>query len=533
MTANANSYVPGTSGSFGWTTSDWQDMRVTDGDLIPGSPYDVARFGQQLSTTAKLIQSQIDSLNNMADGEGWDSDSGKKFQSMIGDTVKTLGKVLERYNAATAAIGTTTLADHGRAGSNWAAQLQYAQDQVSKALSTGAPAAGLSLSYYNQIATALQQASAAAAKSSSGTKPANPLLTVPPGTLTIGPGGPTAEQIATSTDPTVIRLRGLKHNEDTAVDQATSQIEAAINFRDSMAKAAAKAIESEINKDGLRDPHGFWHDVADAIAEVGHVMGALSAVFGLLALICSFVPFLAPLAAVFGALAMITGVIGLVCDTISALDGHGTWVDVGIDLIAVISCGAGKTIGESAELVSRAGEADEAVSSFNMATKMAKYLDQGFKPSTIMKVIGGDSDMIAAGDKLIGDGKTLAGLTQDADSATAAASAKGWGATLQRIGANSFNPTSYISDIKGVTAGDGLISKGVFDPDAIKGAASVLPFKSTNGLAVINGLSASAPLIPAWANLAPDPADPGFFQGLEPNAFDGIKTGNSWYQSPG
>ena len=523
MPASANSYVPGSS-ALGWTTSEWQSARPTDSDMIPGNAYDVAQLGRQLGSTAALIRSQIDNLNAMADGAGWDSDSGREFQKKVGDTAATLGKVLERYQTAATVIGSDPDADPNTSARNWAAQLQHAQTEVSRALSQGATAAEQSLSYYNQIEAAMQTAAAAAAtakaKEGSTSGGGNALLTLPnSGTPALSPDGPTPQQIDGSTDPTVVRLRSLKRNEDSTVDQAMSTIQAAIAFRDEKAHAAASAIESEINSDGLRDPHGFWHDVADAVTELGHVMGALSAVFGLLALVCSFVPFLAPLAAMFGALAMITGVIGLVCDFVSALDGQGTWLSVGIDLIAVVSCGAGRTIGESAELASRAGEADEAVNSFKIATKMAKYQARGFQESTIFKVIGGDQATVDAGKTLIKEGRTLPELTDAADRAGAAAGPKGWAATLGRTGANSVNPVPYFMDMKGAAFKGAFLSPGVFDPEKIKGAASVLPFKSVTGLATLNGLSASLPLVPAWLNLAPDPSDPGIFQSVELDAF--------------
>ena len=102
---------------------------------------------------------------------------------------------------------------------------------------------------------------------------------------------------------------------------------------------AAGAIEDVTSADGLDD--SWWDDVLDVVSAVTDIAGKLSAVFGVISLICSFVPFLQPLAAVFGALALITGVISLAGHLLLYANGRASLGDVLWDVVGVVSFGAG------------------------------------------------------------------------------------------------------------------------------------------------------------------------------------------------
>ena len=65
-----------------------------------------------------------------------------------------------------------------------------------------------------------------------------------------------------------------------------------------------------------------------------------AAILGVLALALSWVPVLGE---VLGALALIASVVALVCDTVSALDGKGTWLDVAIDASDMPTTGVRQT----------------------------------------------------------------------------------------------------------------------------------------------------------------------------------------------
>ncbi|MFL6110698.1 MAG: WXG100 family type VII secretion target [Catenulispora sp.] len=325
-----------------WQSFDWQGARYNQGDLIPGNPDQVATLGRKLRDAADTIDRQVANLRAMIDGNGFDSDSGRAFQEQIGDAADNLQKVHKRYDEAARALGTSVRAVDAKSdmswgsGTEWASTLELAQMKAKEALNRGKTADAESSSAQRQIDTA----NAAAAH------------TPPP-----PPGSPP--------DPATTRLHNQKTQADGDLQNAGRDLQAAIDLRDREGRAVASAIKDVIEHDGLKDESGFWHDVAAVVAEIGHIAGALSAVFGVLALVCAFIPGLQALGALFGTLSLITGLVALGCDTISALDGNGTWLDVGIDLLGVASFGAGRVLGEGAkgaEVLAKAGKAEAILS---------------------------------------------------------------------------------------------------------------------------------------------------------------------------
>ncbi|MBS2538217.1 hypothetical protein KGQ20_36245 [Catenulispora sp. NF23] len=320
-----------------WQTFDWQGARYNQGDLIPGDPTQVASLGRQLRQAADMITQQVNNLRGLIDGHGFDSDSGRAFQEQIGDAADNLSKVYNRYDEAAKALGTTVRASSAKSdmnwgsGTEWASTLELAQVKVVDALNRGKTADSESSNAQKQITTANQAAAA------------NPHP---------APAG--------QPDPAMTKLTGQKQQADSDVSQAGRDIDSAISLRDAEGKAVASAIRHVIDHDGLKDPSGFWNFVGDVIAEVGHIAGAISAVCGVLALICSFIPGLQALGLLLGTISLITGLVALGCDTISALDGKGTWLDVGIDALGCLSFGAGRVLGEGAkgaEVLAKGAEA--------------------------------------------------------------------------------------------------------------------------------------------------------------------------------
>ena len=304
---------------------DWDHEVYNSGDNIPGDPGQVAALGKNYRDTADAIRQQAANLRNLVNGQGWDSDSGREFQSMVGDTADKLDKAFHRYDAAAGALGQ----DQGSLG-NWAGSLAHAQDLAKAAINKGREAQANSRSAQSQI-DAHHQAQA--------NQP-------PPPPGTPAPTGP---------DPVLTKLNGQKAGFDGDLAQAERDLQAARDFRDSQANKFADAIVNAYNHDGLKD--GFWDKVGDIAGDVlqgiedfaqivGHWAGAIAGILGVLALALSWVPILGE---VLGALAAIASVVALVCDVINALDGNGTWLDVGIDVLGVLSGGAGRLLGNVAK----------------------------------------------------------------------------------------------------------------------------------------------------------------------------------------
>ena len=160
---------------------------------------------------------------------------------------------------------------------------------------------------------------------------------------------------------------------DAVVNKAGADMQHAIDIRDGEGKAVAGAINDFINSDGLKNPTHHWWDVdwKDLVADIGHIAGAIAGVCGILALALSWVPIVGE---VLGAIALVAGAVALVCDTISALDGKGNWFDVAIDVVGLLSCGAGRMLGTAAKL-SKGAEA------FNVARAGGKGISEALEMS--------------------------------------------------------------------------------------------------------------------------------------------------------
>lgn len=280
---------------------DWQTARYDNKEFTPGDPYEVALLGKRIADTAALIQEQATKLHNLCDGNGWDSDAGREFQKRTEETVGLLTTSHKRYAAAADALGAKVggppADDHTKV--DWATALEHAQSLVR---------------------TALKKAKAADADGSHAQKQ-----------IEQHPGP--------DEHPDKEKLRKQKESADGDLEGAKTDLRHALSYRDTQAGYAKSAIHDAVDNDGLKDPeHHWWDSVGDWIAKIGHWAGVAAAVLGVLALVLSWVPVLGE---VLAALALVASVIALVCDTISALDGKGTWLDVGIDAIGVLSFGAG------------------------------------------------------------------------------------------------------------------------------------------------------------------------------------------------
>ncbi|WP_046726470.1 hypothetical protein [Streptomyces humi] len=310
---------------------DWQTARYDDREFTPGDPYEVARLGKRISDTARLIEEQAGKLHNLVDGNGWDSDAGRAFTQKTGDTVKLLSQSHQRYAAAGAALGSSVpyepIADQVR--ENWATALNHAQNRVRSALKKAAAADADSSSYQKQL-----------------------------------------DQHPSSDDshPDKQKLKRQKEASDGDLDAAKRELRAALDYRDTQAGYAAKAIRDAVEHDGLKDPkHHWWDDWKDWVANIGHWAGVIAGVLCVLALVLSWVPILGE---VLGALALVASVVALVCDTVSALDGKGTWLDVAIDLVGVLSFGAGRILGTTAKEAALAARGSSALKDVQAAREL-------------------------------------------------------------------------------------------------------------------------------------------------------------------
>ncbi|MEU1270213.1 putative T7SS-secreted protein [Streptomyces sp. NPDC005799] len=425
--------------SYDFSGVDWQTARYDEKEFTPGDPYEVARLGKRIADTAKLIEEQAGKLNNLVDGNGWDSDAGRAFQDKTRDTVGLLTKTHQRYAAAASALGSTVpyepIADTVR--ENWATALNHAQ---------------------NLVRTALKKAQAADADGSRYQKQID-------------------QHPGPDEHPDKQKLKRQKDAADGELEAAKRDLRRALEYRDTQAGYAAKAIRDALDHDGLKDPaHHWWDNWKDWVAEVGHWAGVAAAALGVLALVLSWVPILGE---VLGALALIASVVALVCDTVSALDGKGTWLDVAIDAVGVLSFGAGRILGTTAK---------EAAVAARGTSALQKLLD--------LREIGVGREMAAE------VAEEVSGLRAGKISE---ALAKGPNSVLPRMRSvvkESFNFKAYANDIREAgkpTDLDKMLADGA--PRLADIADSSFKSMARQAKILYYG-SQGAPLLAGWGNLA-------------------------------
>ncbi|MFF4539176.1 hypothetical protein [Streptomyces aureus] len=438
---------------------DWQTARYDDKEFTPGDPYEVARLGKRIADTAALIQEQAAKLHNLVDGNGWDSDAGREFQKKTGDTVGLLTQSHQRYAAAAEALGTTVGSapadEHGH--TDWATALDHAQ---------------------NLVRAALTRAKTADADRSHCQKQ-----------LDQHPGP--------DEHPDKHKLDKQKDCADADLDSAKADLRRALSYRDTQAGYAKAAIHDAVEHDGLKDPqHHWWDNWKDWVADIGHWAGVAAAVLGVLALVLSWVPVLGE---VLAALALIASVVALVCDTVSALDGKGTWLDVAIDAIGVLSFGAGRLLGTTAKEAAVAARGSSALKDVGLAREaglnpaaargLAEALN-GVKPGQIGKALAeGPAELLPR---------------------------------MRSVVKESLDVKAYVDDIR-VAAGQlpeeaSLLTEGAPKLAQISGSS----FKTMAGLgkALYIG-SQTLPLALGWSNLAP--VGEGESKATGPNLLSGLK----------
>ncbi len=104
-----------------------------DSDPVPGDPYEVARLGKELRAMADEIDKQARNIKALASVEGWDSDAGRAFHEIAGDTAGRLKDAYDRYDEAATALG-TKVQEGGGESSEYASELHRAQRLADKGL---------------------------------------------------------------------------------------------------------------------------------------------------------------------------------------------------------------------------------------------------------------------------------------------------------------------------------------------------------------------------------------------------------------
>ncbi|MEU3900161.1 putative T7SS-secreted protein [Streptomyces sp. NPDC045251] len=197
-----------------------------DSDPVPGDPYEVARLGKELRGMADEIDKQARNIKALASVDGWDSDAGRAFHEIAGDTAGRLKDAYDRYDEAATAIGTKVQEGDGES-SEYASELHRAQLLADKGL---------------------QEYRAAEVDYKAAKEILDPLK----GKLLTG-------------DDAVQHSKQQKKSDDAAqlMLEGQKKITQAKVIRDEAAHDAARKIKNVIHHDSVRDPGGIMNWIAD------------------------------------------------------------------------------------------------------------------------------------------------------------------------------------------------------------------------------------------------------------------------------
>lgn len=83
--------------------SDWSavDMQL---DPVPGDPAEIRQSASGARSIEQAITEQVNRLNSLKDGDGWESESGTKFRDSAGDLAGAIEKAKGRYTELAAAL---------------------------------------------------------------------------------------------------------------------------------------------------------------------------------------------------------------------------------------------------------------------------------------------------------------------------------------------------------------------------------------------------------------------------------------------
>ena len=282
---------------------DWAPLAAAD--PVPGDADELAALAQRYRDTATAIRDARDALDRLHGDEGWDSDAGVEFRRSSRETAGQVGQALVRYERA--AEGLTTyvreLRDVQAAADALRLRARAVQDEVDAARAAERVALAAPPESPEAVALGHRRAAVAAAEA---------------------------------------RLAALR----------TSLSNDVVPRWEAAGVAAAAALQAISAVDGLAD--GRWEDFVGAMKTVATWAGKASAFFGVLALICSVVPFLQPFAALFAVLALLTGVVSLAGHGLAYAQGRGSLSEVLWATAGVLTFGLGRAFTTTARVLGKA-----------------------------------------------------------------------------------------------------------------------------------------------------------------------------------
>lgn len=295
---------------------DWSPLAGSD--PVPGDPTAVSAAATRCRNAASEMTTQAAGLRRLAAADGWEAEAAEAFRGAAEDAAGKLDQAHGRYSTVAGALAA------------YAPDLVQAQTDSAQAL-CDAKAAEL----------AARTAAAAA----------------PTGSL---PDDATTEQVDDRKDQQTCSDRAAGDASD-ALAAARRKLDAAVELRDKSARRAEEAIHEAVNDDGLKDSR--WEKVKNWVSENADWISAVAEIASWVATGLMVVALFIPGVNLIALAAIGLTLIALAGHSLLAASGEGSWVDVGLDVFALVTLGAGRLLSggaKSAQVASRATASREA-----------------------------------------------------------------------------------------------------------------------------------------------------------------------------
>lgn len=304
---------------------------LTSSDPVPGEPTVVLESGRHYRDVANAIGRTKNSLNEIATMSDIESKAVDKLRERAEKVRENISKAETRYREVGDALVTYGYA-HRRA-----------QDSA-ETLRTNAVAKQAEVDAAERERIAAQRAYDDAEDAFHRDQ-----TPIPPGVR--------------SRRNTAVTTKGRLERELQAIIDSLPGVVAEWN---TAAEAARSTISTTIKTDELKDGH--WENWGSKLAKtVSDIAGTIAGIAGIAALVLAWVPIVGQ---VLAAVALIAGAVALIADIALLVGGEGSWLDVGLGLLGLVSFGAGQAIGRSAKALAAKGMAQGTSRASRVSSRM-------------------------------------------------------------------------------------------------------------------------------------------------------------------
>jgi hypothetical protein len=274
-------------------------QRAYEMQPLDGDPAGIRRHANRYTRVAeKVAEAVVDLRSAIADSEAHESDAMDELARQASDVIPKLDKIQNRYEVAGSELAT------------FADVLEGAQSTVDASLATREAHADDLARYDAQISEAQSS-----------------LLWAP------------TEEVEARRDD-LVRLENAAAPVTQSLVDARSAYDGALEDVRAAGDKAEEAINEAVDADGLTDSRWdrFKSWVTDNVGWIKAIKDALSIIATVLAVLSIFFPVLLPFAIAFAAAT-------LLLSTTLAATGNGSWLDVGLDTVALLTLGVGAAAG--------------------------------------------------------------------------------------------------------------------------------------------------------------------------------------------